>query len=256
MSKGKFVWHELMTSDVEAGKAFYSEVVGWKASKAPNMDYWMFMVGESRCAGAMKIPPKAAEMNVPPHWMAHIYVDDADAAAAKVTELGGTIHVPKQEIPGFGSFVIAADPQGAGFAMWSGEVSDKPDGAGTIGWNELNTTDYEAGWNFYRELFGWEPTESMDMGDGMGTYFMFKDAGSENSVGGMSNTAKLMSAPPFWMYYITVDDLDAAIERVKSNGGELLMGPMDVPGGDRVVNCKDPQGAAFSLHWRNPNPPA
>lgn len=87
------------------------------------------------------------------------------------------------------------------------------------------------------------------MGGELGTYFMF-DAGG--SMGGMSNAAKIMGgAPPHWLYYVNVDDIDAAIRRIENGGGRVPNGPMDVPGGDRVAQCMDPQGGAFAIHWGN-----
>jgi hypothetical protein len=54
--------------------------------------------------------------------------------------------------------------------------------------------------------------------------------------------------PPNWGIYYRVSEINAAAERVTANGGQVLNGPMEVPGGDHIVNCLDPQGAAFSLH--------
>jgi len=88
----------------------------------------------------------------------------------------------------------------------------------------------------------------MDMGE-MGTYQMFNRP--IGMIGGMMNKPKEMAqVPPNWQIYFRVDDLDAAIDRIKANGGQILNGPMEVPGGDRIVNAMDPQGAAFSLHAR------
>jgi len=47
-----------------------------------------------------------------------------------------------------------------------------------------------------------------------------------------------------------VPDIDQAVERIKANGGTIMNGPMEVPGGDKIVNALDPQGAGFSLHAR------
>jgi predicted enzyme related to lactoylglutathione lyase len=72
-------------------------------------------------------------------------------------------------------------------------------------------------------------------------------------IGGMMNKpAAMAQVPPHWAIYFRVPDIDAAAERVKANGGQILNGPMDVPGGDRVLNAMDPQGAAFSLHEKKP----
>jgi hypothetical protein len=52
---------------------------------------------------------------------------------------------------------------------------------------------------------------------------------------------------PNWLYYFNVSDIDAAVDRVKTGGGQILNGPMQVPGGDWIVQGKDPQGAMFAL---------
>jgi predicted enzyme related to lactoylglutathione lyase len=57
-----------------------------------------------------------------------------------------------------------------------------------------------------------------------------------------------MPAPPHWLYYVQVGDLDGAIARAKSRGAKLLNGPMQVPGGARIAQLDDPQGAGFALH--------
>jgi predicted enzyme related to lactoylglutathione lyase len=81
-----------------------------------------------------------------------------------------------------------------------------------------------------------------------GTYWMFKSQSGDRSLGGMSSMAAQMKLPPHWLCYITVDDLDAALERLKSMGGKVMNGPMEVPGGDRIAHCMDPQGAAIAFH--------
>jgi hypothetical protein len=252
-SNGRFVWHELMTSDVDAAKAFYTEVIGWKTQPFDGgpKPYTMFCVGEQPIGGVMTLPDEAKAQGAPNHWLGHVYTGDVDATAAKVAGLGGKVLTDVREIPTVGRFAIIQDPQGAVFSAYQ-PAGDPPggagDGNGSISWNELNTTDYEAGWKFYGELFGWKETESMDMGPEHGTYFMFTDAGGDKAMGGMSNAATVLGTPPYWLYYATVDDLDAALERTKSHGGQVLNGPMDVPGGERVAQCMDPQGAAFALH--------
>ena len=100
---------------------------------------------------------------------------------------------------------------------------------------------------FYGDLFGWRPTETMDMGP-MGKYHMF---GRAFPLGGMMNKPPEMAAvPTSWGFYFRVADVNEAAERVKANGGKVTNGPMEVPGGDWIVNCMDPQGAAFSLHHK------
>ena len=87
----------------------------------------------------------------------------------------------------------------------------------------------------------------MDMGGG-NTYQMFGRGG--DSLGGIfTKTPEMpMPGPPGWLLYISVADIDAAVAQAGTSGGQVLNGPMEVPGGDLVAQCMDPQGAAFALH--------
>jgi uncharacterized protein len=144
------------------------------------------------------------------------------------------------------------DPQGAGFYIFQpASAPQQPEADAEVGeasWHELMTIDAPAAMTFYSEIFGWQPSETMDMGP-MGKYHMFNRP--HGMIGGMMNKPPEMAqVPPHWMIYFRVPDVDAAVERVTANGGKVLNGPMEVPGGDRVLNAMDPQGAAFSLHSR------
>src|SRR3954469_9080324 len=92
---GRFVWYELMTTDLAAARGFYSRVVGWNAidSKMSGMDYWMFTAGEKPVTGLMTLPEDARKMGAPPNWVGYVGV------GAKVTANGGTVHVPPTDIP-------------------------------------------------------------------------------------------------------------------------------------------------------------
>lgn len=247
--KGQNVWYDLTTSDPAAAKRFYGEIVGWKtqewADSDPNMPYTMWMVGNRPVGGVMKMPPEADA----PHWISYTRVDDVDATAAQATKLGGSVHREPWDIPKVGRVAVLTDPQGAAFAVFKpleDMAQAKPE-IGDFRWSELNTTDYESAWKFYSGLFGWQHTESMDMGPGMGIYFMFNDPDGITK-GGMSNVATVMKMPPHWLHYVTVDEVATAVERVKSKGGKVLNGPMNVPGGDQIAQCQDPQGAFFAIH--------
>ena len=85
----------------------------------------------------------------------------------------------------------------------------------------------------------------MDMGD-MGIYQTFSRGAHQ--IGGMM-TLPPDVGPPSWLYYVRVADLDDALSKIEEGGGKILNGPMEVPDGDRVAQCMDPQGAAFAIHW-------
>lgn len=143
---------------------------------------------------------------------------------------------------------VVADPQGAAFAVYKpAEATEQtwPPTSKMFSWNELATSDPVAATEFYKKIFGWDQTDDFDMGDGW-MYYMYGHG--DRTYGGIYKKPPDMPAPPHWLHYIRVDDIDGAVERVKEHGGQVLNGPMEVPGGDRVAQCMDPQGAAFALH--------
>jgi predicted enzyme related to lactoylglutathione lyase len=101
----------------------------------------------------------------------------------------------------------------------------------------------EKAFAFYSDLFGWAKDEALDMG-AMGRYQLFNAGGPP--IGGMMTKPAEMPAP-FWSYYFRVDAIGAALERLKKEGGQVINGPMEVPGDDWIVQGIDPQGAMFSL---------
>jgi len=252
MSNGRFVWYDLMTNDVEGAKKFYTHVVGYEITPWDQGDkpYAMWTAGGKTIGGVMTHGED--NRDAPPQWLGYIDCDDVDATAKKVEALGGRILRGGTDIPTVGRFAVLADPCGAPFALFKSlkptPPSDAPPGQGEVGWHELNTTDYNRSWEFYRALFGWKEADSMDMGPELGTYFMFKYADAAMGMGGMSNVAKVHELPPHWLFYITVHDLDGALQRAQQREGKLLNGPMEVPGGSRIAQLVDAQGASFALH--------
>jgi uncharacterized protein len=243
---GKFVWYDQMSNDLAGSEKFYSKVVGW--TLAPNtmnaQKYTLLKAGETMVGGLMPIPQEAA--GVRPAWMGYIAVDDVKKYADKVKAAGGAIHRPPTEIPNVGTFAVAGDPSGAGFLLFKGDGDQAPmqdpTKPGYIGWHELHGGDPEKSWAFYSGLFGWTKGEALDLG-GM-TYQIFSTKGQQS--GGMMKKMEQEPAP-HWVYYITVDAIDAAQDRVKSAGGQVINGPMQVPGGSWIINGLDPQGAMFAL---------
>jgi predicted enzyme related to lactoylglutathione lyase len=253
ISSGDFFWYDLMTSDTAAATDFYRNVVGWDIEEAgvDGSSYKLLKIGGGKgmgVAGLMAIPPDAAAHGAKPAWNGYLYVDDVDAMTKRVTEAGGSVMHAPDDIPTVGRFAVVADPQGAVFALFKPNPREEavnwpaPMTPGTVGWHELHAADGVTAFDFYGNVFGWKKGEALDMGP-MGTYQLF--ATHDQSVGGMMTHSD--TPRPYWLYYIAVDAIDAAIERVKSGGGEVLHGPMEVPGGAWIIQGRDPQGALFAL---------
>ena len=171
---------------------------------------------------------------------------------AALPRLGGKTHTEVIEIPDVGRLQMMMDPQGAAFYIFEpAPTEQRPEKAPEIGeasWHELMTTDWAAAMKFYQDAFGWEPSDQMDMGPA-GKYQMFNRP--HGMIGGIMNKPpEMANVPPNWLIYFRVPDVDAAAERIKKAGGRIVSGPMEVPGGDRVLSATDPQGATFGLHQR------
>lgn len=251
---GGFVWYELMTTDTDAAKAFYGAVIGWSTRgfdpSGTGYDVLIASTGKD-VGGIMPLPAGAAEAGLRPGWVGYVGVDDVDAMAARIAEAGGAIHKRPWDIPSVGRLAMVADPQGAAFMLIKGSHEGapeafKPGAAGHAGWNELQAADWQSAFAFYARLFGWQRAEAVDIGP-MGTYQLFS-AGAE-PIGGMMTKAESV-ATPSWRTYFNVEAIDAAARRTSEKGGTVLHGPTEVPGGDWIVQCVDPQGAAFALTAR------
>jgi hypothetical protein len=246
-----FVWYELMTTDTKGAIAFYSEVVGWKTQpyegSPADKPYTMWLSSQGPMGGVMELPAEVKSMGVPPHWMGHVGVANVDATVKQATAAGGSVMMPPTDIPKIGRFSVIADPQGATLSVFQSAEKMPPHDTskqGEVSWNELVTSDAPAGFAFYKGLFGWNVLQEMDMGP-MGKYIIY---GGDKSYGGMMTKTPDMPMPPCWIYYFQVDDLEAAVARANAKGGKTMVGPMDVPGGTRVAQLSDPQGAVFALH--------
>ena len=249
---GRHVWSELMTTDMKAAETFYDKVVGWTAEPFAGSPTPYMQFKRSGGAGVAGLMERPQGMNMPPFWAMYIAVPNLDEAVAQVKRLGGSELSEVITVPTVGRLQMLKDPQGASFYVIQPEPGDNPAEAdpevGEPSWLELMTSDAPAAMRFYQQLFGWQPSEAMDMGPD-GKYQIFNRG--NRMIGGMMNKpAALAQLPPFWTIYFRVPDINAAVDRIKANGGTIVNGPMEVPGGDWIVNAQDPQGASFALHAR------
>jgi predicted enzyme related to lactoylglutathione lyase len=246
-----FSWYELMAKDVPAALEFYRKVFGWttKDSGMPGGIYTLIEAQGQAIGGAMALTPDMTAAGARPGWMGYVSVDDVEAKTAELSAAGGKVIRPMVTIPGVIQFAIVADPHGAVFAMYKGLTEGgapptfAPGTVGAVDWRELHAGDGVAAWAFYSKLFGWTKDVGMDMGE-MGVYQTWKAGAAP--IGGMMTKMKNTPAP-FWLYYVCVDGCEAAIARVKANGGTLIHGPMEVPGGSWIANALDPEGAIFAF---------
>lgn len=246
---GDFIWYELMTPDADASQDFYGKIVNWSFDKRSDMDYTMLAGEDGGVGGFMQLTEEMTAHGARPAWLGYIRVDDVDSSAKSIAGAGGSVYREPWNIEGVGRMAQVADPQGAVFYIMKGEADEKSPAFadtdpkdGHCAWNELATSDPEAAIGFYTDQFGWEKDDVMDMGE-MGKYHMLRH---DFMVGGVMKRPDEMPVSA-WAYYFRVPEIDAAAKAIKEHGGEIVMGPMEIPGGEHVINAVDPQGAMFAL---------
>lgn len=262
-ASGRWVWYELMTTDVPAAIDFYRAAIGWDRQafggggpdgKPP---YTMWVGARGPVGGVETLPEEARAMGAPPHWAAYLAVPDVDASVAWVAAQGGKTYAGPFDIPEVGRIAICADPQGAVFGMLTpdDERPPRPDPPrnGEFAWRELRTGDREAALAFYGALCGWVRLDTLHMGPAV--YQLYGRGADRTALGGVYEGADGAAAPPAWLFYIHVEeDIDAMAARIAALGGQITLGPAPVPGGGLMLQARDPQGAAFGLLGRRHAP--
>jgi len=250
--EGMFCWNELGTSDTQSAAGFYTALIGWQTREKEMPGgagiYTLLRVNDQDAAGMYELKGPMFE-GVPPHWLGYVWVNDCDASAKKISELGGTIVLEPMDIEGVGRIAVGADPTGAHFGLFQGSehkgAACAPAGPvnGQFCWNECMTKDAATAKTFYTSLFGWTAVDQ-DMGGQMYTMMMM----GETAVAGlMALPPEMAEIPPHWGAYITVDDCDSKANQIEKLGGRVLVPPTDIPTIGRFSALSDPQGATVSI---------
>ena len=254
--RGRIVWYENFTHDGKKSKDFYTKLFGWTLSPMPSPPGAPpYTVIENKGAGLGGIFEAPKEMQgIPSHWVMYVGVPDVDAATKQAKSLGATVLVEPTDVPNMGRFSQIKDPQGAVLALWTAAMPGDgrepgPPEVGQFSWHELGTDDIDKVFPFYQKMFGWELRDRHDMGE-LGPYQLWSRPGVAWPIGGMFNRPKEMPVSA-WILYVSVPDINAAVDKVKKLGGQIVLGPMEVPGGDMVAQGMDPNGAFFALHLVN-----
>jgi uncharacterized protein len=236
---GEFAWHDLLTTDVEAAKRFYGELLGWEFDvfKPGELDYPMISVGGEQHGGMLALESSDVSS---PRWLGHVRVSDADEALLRAEAAGGSPAGEPGELEGVGRWAGIADPRGAVISAFA-PAYDTPASGKVFAWMELATSDPDAAKQFYAEALGWG-TGEMDMGEA-GPYGLFKQADGQDVAG----ITQSQSGEDAWYPYLTTGDVDATTERAKELGATVLLEPISVPGVGRFSILTDPAGARFGL---------
>ena len=244
---GRFVWHDLMTTDVATSLAFYGAVFPeWTISRVEMGDagiYHLINVDGQDVGGIVELPGQAGLSS---HWIPYVAVDDCAEAVKSCTKLGGTTVLPPVNIPNVGVSAVLQDDQGAVFKPFEpAKDMTRADMAasGQFTFDALLTADISRSRSFYQTVFGWSSIE-VPMGNA-GSYVLFR-IGDQDVAGAMMMPVDAQAAP-HWLTYLYAENIDERSKQVEHVGGTTQAKPRDIPGVGRFAVHTDPSGATFAL---------
>jgi uncharacterized protein len=228
MAPSRFGRYELLTTDIPAARAFYSELFG--------ADFWGtdFTVAH--------LPEQARARGAKPHFRGQLQVTDVEGTLQRLLSGGGQQLGPFLSGPNVAR-VSVRDPFGAIVTLVE-EVLPTP--RPFVAWHLMATRDHEPAFALYSELFGWKPTGAVDLGAEHGEHQLFSWDDPGVTVGSISNVARLPHVHTQWLFYFRVADVEWTAARVRELAGLALpsVGGVD---GAVMAACDDPQGGAFGI---------
>lgn len=218
-----------------AGRSFYADAIGLELPEGAE---------PGSILEAWRLHERARAAGAPSHWLGHLGVDDAEESAARLVALGAERLGPSAQLDAEVRYATLRDPFGAVIAVRQGapRATQEP-----VAWHQLHTRDAERATHVYTELFGWTVSQTVEVSDLEGGHRLFSFEQGRPPVGAIANTARWPGVHVHWLFHFPVDDIEAAVTRVRALGGTAF-DPVWLPGAERrLAGCEDPQGAAFGL---------
>ena len=245
---GKFVWHDLLTYDMEAVKKFYGELFGWTFDNSESPDYTVIR-RDGVPIGGIVLVKELEKKHFPAQWMSYLSVPDVDKAVALLKAKGGVVLRGPWNIKKRGRMAIVRDPQGALLAFLHSATGDPPDhepGNYEWLWNENLTSDVPAAVSFYQELVGYESEILTDpkISGVQVDYFVMKKDGKPRA--GITRIP-WEGVKPNWLAYLKVADPRPLVAQVEKLGGKVYLKPDEKIRGGSVAFIADPTGAVVAL---------
>lgn len=235
---GKFVWNELVTSDVATAKSYYGQLFNWTFEQRGR--YTIVSLNDKRIGGILDIKPNTQDRNAA-RWISSLSVSDVDQATSVVLANGGKVHKGPENIDDRGRVSLVSDPQGAQLSLIHREMGDPSDGPiadGSWLWHELWTNNPNDSVAFYQELAGYTAVEELD------SYFIL--IAEDKWRAGIRNLFN-HALKQRWVPVIKVNDITAISVLAKQLGGKVIIEPENLDYSDQVALLADPSGALFMI---------
>lgn len=241
-------WIDLMTSDMNRSREFYTALFGWSYEVGDQEKYGgyttAFKDGKS-VAGLMQ--SQGEGQGYPDMWSTYLRVDDIAASMAAATNAGAISYMDPMDVPEQGKMAMLGDPSGASIGLWEfgGHTGFQAhEEAGASAWHELHSKDYPAAVSFYQGVFGLQASVTSDTPEFR--YTTLTD-GDKELAGVMDASGYLPDeVPSNWQVYFQADDVDAAVAKALTLGATVINEAEDTPYG-RLAGLTDCTGAMFKL---------
>jgi hypothetical protein len=245
---GKFVWHELLTTDLQGSRSYYGELFGWSYKeiyRGHGEDYLVFGKDGEDLGGFVAVDGADGETS---RWLPYVTVESADEAAQNTGKLGGKVLTPPRDVRGFGRSAVLEDPAGARVAVLSDgdpeeDLYEGPPRPGTFVWNDALSRDPQKAALFYCGLVGWM-LFSMEL-ENQGQYLLLRRG--EVNEGGLILKPESAEGPSTWLPYVAVENLEKECDRAVQLGGSMAVPPTDLHGAGHYAVTADPSGALLAL---------
>ncbi|MET7935367.1 VOC family protein [Streptomyces sp. NPDC005322] len=242
-----------MAADLNRAHAFYGELFNWsfRPTRQGHGRYTVAHTEDGVPTVGIRGSAPPTEATLPVTWTTYFAADSADEVAWRTQERGGTVAVGPLEF-GNGRVAWAADPAGAVFGIWEGELASAWWGERRPGapvWLELRTRDAFDAALFYGQVFGWDsqPRERCDVRFEHDRVVLHIDGKPVAGLrGGALEAAPDPTVRPRWHVYFRVESADLVSDRAAELGGAVVSPPADTPYG-RIATLRDPEGGIFSV---------
>ncbi len=246
-SVGKFVWYDLLTSDVPAVKRFYGGLFGWEFESVDSTEIaYTLILNQGQAIGG--IVQTADAKNVKgEQWISYLSVPDVDKATDLVKNKGGRVLREPFDLDNRGRVAVVTDPQGTLFVVVrssSGDPADSEPADFTWLWTELFTSDAKAASRFYQELVGYEVDE-VDAGVNI-LYHTFNTSDTPRA-GMLKIPEPWKNVKPNWLPYIRVNDPASLVRKVEALGGRVLLAPDPKVRNGSAAIIADPTGGVLAI---------
>jgi predicted enzyme related to lactoylglutathione lyase len=249
---GRWVWADLVTSDVAAAAQFYGQVFGWTFETyggKDDRDTYTLALANGLPIGGMVFDRRASNGKVgAARWIGLVSVPDVKATAEAVTRNGGRIVYAPQMLGQRGETAVFADTEGTLFGAVNSKHGDPLDFAGELGewvWLDLWTADVEKATQFYRSVIGYETQPVATNGENAtrngGVYLM-----AEGLLRAGIMPRQDPKASSVWLPYVRVANVAQTAARAQAAGGKVLIAPTPV-GEASVAVIADPTGAPVGI---------